>query len=248
MADIADVKYRKSEPFRLIWAKGGYNPRVSHKDAEAAHREARRLALAHPGKRFFVLTAEERVWTDPPSSGAPEPDDSDVIPDYRTLPMSRAWEVRARFHGTMTVRHQPPTFAEAHNAYRHELEKTDPRPDRVELVEVVESILAHEGAAERIDPWTSIEIPHHDRAPDGTPWRQRAGEFADVAMANGHELVWREGVMRAAAENLRLLDLPMNAKLQRIIALLEQQPPPLLTPDRPTAEQPGAAQPFEGQA
>lgn len=100
--------------------------------------------------------------------------------------------------------------------------------ERVELVEVTERVLEAAGPGDRIDPWAAIEAPFSFfyTAPDGTPWKRRAGEFADVALANGHELVWREGVMKAAASRLRQIGRLNVDDLTAIIGLLEQKPPP----------------------
>lgn len=42
-------------PFWLVWCEDGGEPRVKHDHRGSAEGEARRLAAAHPGKRFCVL-------------------------------------------------------------------------------------------------------------------------------------------------------------------------------------------------
>lgn len=47
-------------PFWLVWCENGGTPTVRHESPDAAEREARRLAAAHPGKSFLVLAPVAR--------------------------------------------------------------------------------------------------------------------------------------------------------------------------------------------
>jgi len=42
----------------LVWCEGGGAPTAKHQSPAAAGVEARRLAIANPGKRFVVLRSE----------------------------------------------------------------------------------------------------------------------------------------------------------------------------------------------
>lgn len=156
----------------------------------AATEEAGRLAVAHPARKFFVLEARQRIWADSADPG-PGP-----------LPIERRerWEVRMQFGG-LALRTLMPSAQEAHAEYMREVAGLDPG-NSAELVKVVETVRARQG--EPVDGFDAHAIPYIDRAPDGTPWRQRAAEFADVAMGNGHELVWREMQMLTVASVLSL--------------------------------------------
>lgn len=57
---------RKPNAFFIIWNPEGMNPRVRHNDFGTAAVEAHRLALANPGKEFFVMQAHRRVTTPTP--------------------------------------------------------------------------------------------------------------------------------------------------------------------------------------
>ena len=46
--------------FWMVWTKTGRSPRFTHNTEEAAVREAQRLALKHPGKKFIVLWARRK--------------------------------------------------------------------------------------------------------------------------------------------------------------------------------------------
>lgn len=46
---------REATPFWLVWNPDGHAPTVQHGSAEAAQREAERLARTNPGQRFYVL-------------------------------------------------------------------------------------------------------------------------------------------------------------------------------------------------
>lgn len=43
--------------FWIVWNPEGRNPKVMHRFHDKAKAEAMRLAIAHPGERFFVMEA-----------------------------------------------------------------------------------------------------------------------------------------------------------------------------------------------
>ncbi len=59
-----------SEFFYLVWNENRVDSTVRHSSMADAQAEANRLALIHPGKRFYVLQAKgfalkiEATWTD----------------------------------------------------------------------------------------------------------------------------------------------------------------------------------------
>jgi hypothetical protein len=49
------------DTFYIVWnPKGPHAPRERHSSQSAAEREARRLALEHPGQDFFTMMADAR--------------------------------------------------------------------------------------------------------------------------------------------------------------------------------------------
>ena len=56
----------RKDTFYIIWNPEGMNPRVRHDCWGSAAEEAQRLALANPGKDFFVMQALRRVSTPKP--------------------------------------------------------------------------------------------------------------------------------------------------------------------------------------
>lgn len=49
------------EAFFMVWCEGGNSPNCVHADYGSARREAKRLAMEHPNKRFIVLQSIEMV-------------------------------------------------------------------------------------------------------------------------------------------------------------------------------------------
>lgn len=56
----------RKDAFFIVWNPEGQDPRVCHDCFELAANEAHRLALAKPGKNFFVMQAHRRVSTPKP--------------------------------------------------------------------------------------------------------------------------------------------------------------------------------------
>lgn len=56
--------------FYMVWTKQGDAPTVAHNTRKAAVDEAKRLAALHPGQKYIVLQAVEKVSVpaDPPMS------------------------------------------------------------------------------------------------------------------------------------------------------------------------------------
>jgi hypothetical protein len=52
--------------FWMVYGEGQRAPAVTHHSPESATNEARRLARAHPGIRFFVLVAQRGYMTADP--------------------------------------------------------------------------------------------------------------------------------------------------------------------------------------
>lgn len=50
-----------NDVFWVVWNEGGGPPTHRHKYRPDAEREAQRLAIVNPGKRFYVLMAESFV-------------------------------------------------------------------------------------------------------------------------------------------------------------------------------------------
>lgn len=68
------------DAFYIVWNPEGGNPRVRHEHFTRASDEAQRLALAHPGKDFFVMQAHRRVSTPKPVEVEDFDTDIDSIP------------------------------------------------------------------------------------------------------------------------------------------------------------------------
>lgn len=56
----------KDERFWMVWNPGGRAPSRRHASRNAADAEAKRLASANPGQRFFVLKAVGGVLAESP--------------------------------------------------------------------------------------------------------------------------------------------------------------------------------------
>lgn len=47
--------------FFMVWNKNGKNPRATHANRSIAETEAARLAARHPGQKFIVLQAVDKI-------------------------------------------------------------------------------------------------------------------------------------------------------------------------------------------
>lgn len=54
------------EVFWIVWKEGGGPSYVKHDSRRSALNEAERLAVKHPGGRFYVLEADSVSHTPPP--------------------------------------------------------------------------------------------------------------------------------------------------------------------------------------
>lgn len=67
---------RETCDFHMVWTKNGRVPRFRHNTEAEADKEAERLALLNPGRKFIVLHATHKVAApadQPASDGEPDP-------------------------------------------------------------------------------------------------------------------------------------------------------------------------------
>lgn len=57
------LRFEKPE-FFMVWTKRGHVPRKMHLTEIDANKEAVRLSVANPGKKFIVLSAATKFWLD----------------------------------------------------------------------------------------------------------------------------------------------------------------------------------------